>query len=410
MKKAVVLLLIVFLLSVCYVSASINSDIEATLLIQEPDPVKPGEIVEVKFKIENTGAATTHDVLVEILPSFPFSLYSGEEVINLGKMRAGQSGSDAAIVTYRLKVDEKAVEGDNEIELRVKVSPEVWRSYSADDFLINIESPDAILSMEGIYTKPAQMVPGQDAKLYIKLKNEADNVLRNIVIKLDLSADDLPIIPVDSSTEKSVYQVEAGEEKWVVFNLVAEPDAESKLYKVPIDLTYYDVVGNMYTKESTIGLKVGDEPELMLYISETEVYTKGQKGLVTITLANHGLANVKLMKMILMPSENYEILSTNEIYLGDVDSDDIESQDFDIYVKGGKDSIDLPIKLEYRDANNKKIEESYDVALKLYSSGQAKRFGLKKSNTVVWLVILVILAGVGYFLYRKFWRKKKKKQ
>ena len=72
--------------------------------------------------------------------------------------------------------------------------------------------------------------------------------------------------------------------------------------------------------------------------------------------------------------------------------------------------VNFPVKLEYRDANNKKIEETYQVPLKLYSSWQAKKFGLKKSNTTAIVVILIILGVVGYFLYRKYWHKKKKKK
>jgi len=404
-------LLVIFLISLSYgvqAAYSFGPNIEATLLSQQPDPVKPGEIVEVRFKIENSGTASSSENLVEIMPEFPFSLYSGEAVVNIGQMRAGQTGADASIVAFKLKVDEKAVEGDNEIELRVKIADDVWKSYTEDNFMIRVESPDAILSLEGIYTQPEQMVPGQDGKLYIKLNNQADNLLRNIKISLDL--DDVPVVPTDSSDEKSVYQIKAGEEEWVIFNLVAEADAEAGIYKVPVDLTYYDVAGNLYSKETNIGLRIGDEPELLLYISETEIYAKGQKGAVTITIANHGLANVKLMKMTLMPSENYEIISANEIYIGNVDTDDIESQDFDVYVSKGKDAVDLLVKLEYRDANNKKITENYQVPLKLYSSWEARKFGLKKSSSWVWLIVLVILGVVGYFLYHRYWRKKKKKQ
>lgn len=414
MKKWVVgLVLMVFLISLSSsVLAAYQSspDIEVTLLTQEPDPVKPGEIVEVRFKIENSGTETSEAVMVEFLPGFPFSLYSGEAVRNIGKMRASQTGADASIVAYKLKVDEGAVEGDNEIELRVKIADGVWQSYTDDDFTIRVESPDSILSIGGVYTKPDSIVPGHDSEMYIKLKNEADNVLRNIKLKLDFSDDDLPIAPVDNSDEMSVYQIGSEEEKWVVFGLAAKPDAEAGLYKIPVELTYYDVAGNSYSQESTIGVRIGDEPELILYVSERDFYTEGAKGTVTITLANPGLANIKLLTMTLMPSENYEVISTNSVYLGDVDSDDIESQDFEIYVKKGKDTIDLPVKLEYRDANNKKITETYQVPLKLYSGWEVRKFGLKQSSAWVWLIVLVILGGVGYFLYRRYWRKKKKKQ
>jgi len=412
MKKKVVFLLgllILFILASSVQAVVVFDNIQATLLSQEPDPVKPGETVEVRFKIENDAPATSEEVLVEILPEFPFSLYSGSSVINLGKLRAGQTGSDAAIVRYTLKVDEEAVEGDTGIGLRIKVGDQAWKSYTDDEFIISVESPDAILSIGGVYTDPSFIVPGQDAKLYVKLKNEADNVLRNIKLKLDLSGDDLPIVPIDNSDEMSLYQITSGEDEWVIFGLAAKPDAEAGLYKVPVELTYFDLAGNEYSQDSTIGARIGDEPELLLYVSERNFYTEGEKGTVTITLANPGLANIKLLTMTLMPSENYEIISTNSVYLGDVDSDDIESQDFEIYISQGKDVIDLPVKLEYRDANNKKIEETYQIPLKLYSGWEARKFGLKSSGWLIWLTILVILGAAGYFLYRKYWHKKKKK-
>ncbi|MCK4589748.1 MAG: COG1361 S-layer family protein [Nanoarchaeota archaeon] len=413
MKKWVVLLSLI-LISLAYSVQAADyqaaPNIQVTLLSHEPDPVKPGEVVEVRFKVENSGQQTTNDIIFELQPKFPFSLYSGELTRNLGQMKAKQTGADASIISYKLKVDETAVEGDNEIEARVKIAQAVWKSYVNDELLIKIQSPDAVLAMEGIYTKPSQLVPGQDGQLLIKLQNNADNVLRNIKFKLDLSDDELPIVPIDSSSEKNVYQITAGDSEWVVFDLVAEPDAESKIYKVPIELTYYDLAGTKYTNDGYIGIRIGDEPELLVYISETEVYSQGQKGAITITLANRGLANIKLLKMTLMENDNYEIISPNEIYLGDVDSDDIESQDFEVYIIDGKGTINLPVKLEYRDANNKKIQETYQVPLKLYSSWQAKKFGLKKSNTITVIVILIILGIVGYFLYRKYWHKKKKKQ
>ncbi|MFC1801201.1 COG1361 S-layer family protein [Nanoarchaeota archaeon] len=412
MKRVVILtILVVFLCSLSYgVQATYFSShqLDAVLLNQEPDPVRPGEIVEVRFKIENSGAETTDDVFIEIVPSFPFTIYSGDSLINVGKMGAGQTGADAVIVKFKLKVDEDAIEGDNDIGIRVGVGGESWKTYTNGEFQIKVETPDAILGVDEVYTKPATIVPGQDAKLYIKLTNAADSLLRNIKVQLDL--DDLTVVPLDSSDEKSVYQIGAGEEEWVVFNLVAEPDTESKIYKLPIILTYYDVAGNMYTKESTIGLKIGDDPELLLYVSEADIYSEGQTGTVTITMANHGLANIKLLKMTLMPSDNYEIISAGEVYIGDVDSDDIESQEFDIYIKEGGDLIDLPVKLEFRDANNKKIEQTYDVSLKLFSSREAKRYGLTTSSSLVWIILIVILGGVGYFFYRRYKRKKKKKQ
>ena len=50
--------------------------IKATLVNQEPDPAGPGEIVDVRFKFENKGGENAEDITAELLPDYPFSLYT----------------------------------------------------------------------------------------------------------------------------------------------------------------------------------------------------------------------------------------------------------------------------------------------------------------------------------------------
>ena len=128
-------LFFVFLLSIALVSAT--ADITVTLLNQDPDPVGQGNVVEARFKIENQESETLENVEIEILPKFPFSLYTGEAVTKIGKLRASQTGADAVIVDYKLKVDSAAVEGDNEIELLVRYGSDIY-SYTNDEFMIDV--------------------------------------------------------------------------------------------------------------------------------------------------------------------------------------------------------------------------------------------------------------------------------
>ena len=108
------------------------------LLNQDPDPVKQGEVVEVRFKIENDKSETLYDLEVEIIPQFPFTLYSGDAIKKIGKLRASQTGADSVIVDYKLKVDSNAIEGDNEIELVVR-SGYLTYSYTNNEFMIDVQ-------------------------------------------------------------------------------------------------------------------------------------------------------------------------------------------------------------------------------------------------------------------------------
>ena len=48
--------------------------IEATMINYDPDPAEAGRYVTVRFKIENSGAENAKDMVVELLPKYPFSL------------------------------------------------------------------------------------------------------------------------------------------------------------------------------------------------------------------------------------------------------------------------------------------------------------------------------------------------
>lgn len=295
MRRLIISILLLMLVSSAFVIAEVAplEKVQVTLLNQDPDPVKQGEVVEVRFKIENVGSATMENIHVRIVPDYPFSLYNGKTTYDIGKLRAGQSGADAVIVDYKLLVDEDAVEGDNEIELEVKLSSNLWITYTNDNFLIDVED--------------------------------------------------------------------------------------------------YDF------------------PEIEVYIKDTDVKTAGQKGKVVIEVANTNLEDIKFLQMTLMKSADYELLSSsNYVYIGDVDSDDTESEEFEIYVEAGvKENLMIPVKIEYQDSNEKDYSEDYMLKLRLFDAKEAKKFGLSKDNkTTLISITIILLLIIGYFI----WRKKSKRR
>jgi len=294
MRGLIISILLLMLLSSAFVVAiAPQPKIQVTLLNQDPDPVKQGDVVEVRFKIENTGIETIDNVQVKISPDYPFSLYNGKTTYDLGKLRAGQSGADAVIVDYKLLVDEDSAEGDNEIELEVKIGAGFWKTYTDDDFLIDVED--------------------------------------------------------------------------------------------------YDF------------------PEIKVYVKDTDVKIAGQKGNVVVEIANTNLEDVKFLQMTLLKSADYELLSSsNYVYIGDVDSDDTESEEFEIYIEPGvKEFLMLPIKLEYQDSNEKDYSGDYMLKLRLFDSEETKKFGLSTDNrTALYSVAIIVLLIIGYFIWRRKFRKR----
>lgn len=410
-KKILIAMMVVLMLA--FIASGAKNEpntarISISLMSQEPDPVEPGGYVDIRFKIENTGWQGTDGVTLELLPEFPFKLQPGKSAMKeLGSFRAQQTGVEGVIAKYRLMVDEKAIEGENELELRYQIGDGVW--VRLEPFNISVRPFDAILAIEKVELDTEMIGPGKTSNLEVIIKNAADSVLRKVLVKLDLTG--IPIAPFGSSNEKTIYQIDSREEKTLNFTLIAEPDAESKLYKIPLKIKYWDELGNNYTNDDNIiGIRIGEKPDLSLTIDSSEIYKQGQVGEIAVKFVNKGVSDIKLVNSRMRESDSYEIISPSEYYVGDIDSDDYETAEFKIYLKEGKDSVKIPVEVEYLSANNIEYNKIYDLDLKLYSDSEAKRLGMAGGGSgLTGFIILIVIVGGGVYLYRK-WKKRRKKK
>lgn len=385
-------------------SATAGADIKVTLLSQDPDPVEPGQIVTVKFKIENDGEETREDVIIKLHPVFPFSIYRDSAEKNVGKLQGASTGADAAVVEFQLKVDEAAVEKETELPVEI-IRGNGGFLFDDDQFLIDVQTNDPILELTSITTTPENIVPGSPGTLQISVKNLADSLLKDIKFNLDFDA--VPLLaPYQSSSQKRIAHLQSEHQLPLSFGIIADPAATPGLYKIPLNITYSDEQGDSFTLDEIIAILVGDEPDVKTYIKKSTVLAADSAGVVTIEIANTGTNDVKFLELTLLPSDQYELISTsNYVYIGDVDSDDTESEEFNIFINDDVETLQIPLSLEYTDANNNPLQQQMQLELQLYSSSQLRAFGVIESgNGAVW-VILILLIGGGWY-----WKKRKKKK
>lgn len=428
MKKKLSIFLIaifVFVFALNIVNAQIPA-INITLLNQDPDPVSPGNYVELRFKIMNTKADTyAENFQIMVEPKYPFSLDPNEESIkNLGTIPGYGNSKNVQIVKYKIRVDEKAVEGLNPITIKYKHDRLDWFS---QDFYVDVQTIDANIAIISVKTEPEKIKPGEEALVNVKIKNMATTPIKDITLKLDLtmssflrsttlSATDsinafnsMPFAPLGSSTEQKIYTLSANEEHTFSYRLIAYPDAISRIYKVPIILSYYDNKGNQYTKSDILGLIVGTKPDMSVIIDETDLYLGKKTGLVTIKIINKGFTDIKFLDVKSKDTNNLQILSSKEVYIGNVDSDDYETAEFKVYTNGNLDTktektIKFPITVEYRDANNNFYKDEYELDLPILSQSKLSE---QKTGSGFNLIIVAIIVVAGFFLYKKFSRRKK---
>ncbi len=420
MKKMKSILIMVFM--VCMLSAALagavvnterignNAKIIVSLTKQEPDPVEPGQQMEITFKLDNEGSIA-NGVIFEFLPEYPFSLVPGEtSQRNLGDLASSQDGERSVIVKYKLRVDSAASEGSHEISARYKTEGfESW--VKVEGFSVSIRIPDPALTVEKFFTTPEITAPGEKTKLSIGLKNYATSLLRNIKVTLNLDSTTsgaMPFSPIGSTNEKIFTLLEPGGNLPVEFSLLVDPDAQSKVYKIPVKFQYSDILNKNYSKTLSVSVVVGSVPDIAVYIDSTKVYTPGDTGEVTVKIVNKGLNDIKFLNANLDKADGYKLLSPAGVYVGNIDSDDYETVDYKIGVDRKKaEKVTFPLTIEYKDATNQNYKKSVTLEMPLYTSYEAKRLGLVESSNGLIIIIILIAAVAGFFGYRS-WKKRKK--
>lgn len=277
MRKISFLILILVLLP-----SVLAQSVQIGLINQDPDPVSAGDVVEVRFKVENLWETTKDEIIVVIMPEYPFTLYSGEKTRNIGILTGRQYGADAQILDFKLKVDKNAVEGDHEIGIKVSTGETIW-----------------------VY-------------------------------------DDLFFVDIES-----------------------------------------------------------EEIRFRTYIRNSNIIIPGSKGTFSIEFANAGGYDIEFLELELLSSPDYKLLSTSTYtYIGELDSDDTESEEFQIYVPDEIEVVNIPIKVTY-EVNDYTYEEESNLQLELLTIEEAKNIGLIKSKNTTNIILAIIAIIVILFIIRK---------
>jgi hypothetical protein len=415
-KQALFALIITIILAAATVSAGGIIDtpiIDASLAYQDPDPVEPGDEVELRFSIKNTGSSTAKSTEFAMETSYPFTISPGEdEIKSLGDIKIYESEeiiTGESSIRFKVYVDQDALEGSYDLTLKYRTEEGISRGQwiETDPFILTVGSKGTHLVLQQSTTDPETVSPGQNAKLTLTFSNEGNTALEGITVGVNL--DDLSeISPTGTGTELIIQKIKPGETGEAVFSFILAPDAEIKVYKVPLDLEYEDARGTDYEKTTHTSIIAAAQPEYILNLEESDVYKKKESGNVVISLSNIGVGDINYATITLKENDYYTILSPDAVYLGNLESDDFETAQFTLYTNHYAEEIPLEFTLFYKDNYNKNYEEEITLQMKLFTSGEAKRYGLVEPGNSWIILLLLITAGAGYYWW-KYKRKKKGK-
>ena len=362
----------------------------------EPYPVEPGERFSLWIKVKNIGSDPADNVYVSLVETKTFSIDTDNTRI-IGELQPAQ---EALLKFENIKVADDIADGINEIEFLLSPGGGYSKNILSRKLDIEIRSVDPILNIY-VETYPGILSQGSPAKLNLTLENADNSIIRDINIKLQLPDE---IAPIGTSIEKKIDRLLPKQRASLIYDIIPLGDALSNAYKIPINLTYRDETGDTISKDEVIGLLIGGVIDFDLGIKETDIVRKNQKGEVTLGVSNVGPSDIKFLILEVLPSEKYEILSNPREYIGNLESDDFQTVEFNLYIK--EDNPEIKVSLKYKDNFNQDKEEIIDVPLNTYSYNEARKYGLVESgNQLMYLFYIIII--IILFLTWGEWRKTK---
>lgn len=376
-----------------------NPNLVIATLRYEPYPVVQGQYFDLWLKIQNTGSVKTDDMTVSLLPSSSFT-YTGPEI----KSGVVPPGQYVVIKIEDIKVNPEAPSGSQ--ELKVQLNPGGSYRFEPKTVPLNIEIKHLQPILEPvIYTIPDRIAQGQVSTLVINLENLVKSTARNVEVKINPPAE---FTIIGSTNEKRLSWVLPSKNSTITFDLIANPDAESKPYKIPIEIYYYNDDGSLASTGSNhtyeTGILVEAPTSYQLDLEDSKVGTAGQIGDIIIAFSNIGPSEIKYSSIELIPTNQYDIISTPRTYIGNLDPDDYETIDFKIRTKTSRD-IQLKLKVIYKTAYNDEYSKVEYVNLPMYSKSKAVLYGLAQpskglSSLILWIIIIALV-----YTFYKDWRK-----
>ncbi len=377
MKFAITALLILAL--VPFLASAQSTDLDIILVEQNPSPAEPGTNVAIEVSLQNNGLQETSILAVEIMPNGPFSLVKGDKVRTFTRIGPGNTFQ----LTYTLLVDDLALAGDYDLEFRL-YGPNTPDSYATKEVEINVIGDTRII-LESVDTVPATLEPGGSATINVHIKNVGTGDARQVEVSMTSDAEEL--VPILSGGLVYLGDLDAGASAVAPLRFNIDPDADQETFLATLSIDYKDENNNEATETFTIGIPVEGNIRFEIVTIEPSY----SRGTLNIEVANKGTGDAQSVegKLII----NGETIGID--YLSQLKATKKTTFNFPIALSGQAE-----LHISY-------VEPGLAQKTVIKDLGPLN-FAAPGGNGSSSLVFVIILVVVGYFVWKRFFRKKKR--
>lgn len=401
-KKILFVMLALLLAQVCAQSVSAYSSTINGLTISNatfysPYPAEPGSYIDLYIRVQYTGIQSSlQNVTCFINQSYPFSIDPGDTYSSyIGTLAPFQE----VLLKYHVRIDGNAVQGDNNLKYVCDVQ---GFQPAGVNLPIFVQTQEAILQVGNVQSNPSTFNPGQAGTVNVQLDNLAAITLKDITVTLDLSDPNTPFAPVNGTTEKRINSIDSGSNRTISFDVVALPNAAPGVYKVPMEITYLDSLGKNYSDSVLTSMLVTTTPDIQMVEESTGTIKNGTDNPVTVSIINSGLSQVKSMIATIGPSASgeYTVLTPAVVYVGDINADDSQTAEYDLFINTTGSQITMPLTVTFEDTIGNSYTKTEHVTVNVFNGQTAVQFGLENAVPVDPIILGLAVLIFLYVLYR----------
>lgn len=435
MKRTMLPILIILLLMVY--TPAVNAGLAGSTVLSislanyDPDPAIAGGTVEVRIGIENIGGTLANNLMLEIVPSYPFELVSGENAVqNIGIIQGYQTDSTAniKIVKYRMQINKNAPAGS--YELKVKYYEQGSIDLTQKSLYLDVKSRE---SAEVIHIDKTMLVPGKQSSLKFTINNVGNSPLRDLTFNWE--NDDKIILPVGSDNTRYIRYIDIGNGTDLEYQVMADTNAQPGLYKLNLYLTYENSISNQTKKISTFaGVYVGGGTDFDVAFSDNA------NSQMSFSVANIGSNPANSVSVIIPEQPGWSVSGTNSVIIGNLNKGDYTVASFKLQssmsavtsrnstarnntniqersMQRNSSSDKVLMQIAYTDTlgERKVVEKEVKLGLQNVASGdgqmamQGRRGAVQEASvfsTYIWYILGITVLVGGVVVHRKYKSRK----
>jgi len=256
--------------------------------------------------------------------------------------------------------------------------------------------PDVRISV--VSSQFNEMNAGTEGSITLQVKNVGNEDGKKAILTIARN-DGSPVVP----TEGSAYigDFPAGGIATAVFKASVSDSADAQTYPLDVYVIYENSDGDIISSDiETIGVPVGDKTNFVI-VSEPQTVTPGQKKVITVTYKNTGGATAHHAQARVSMVDPFTS-NDDTAYLGDVAPGETKEASFLISVDQAATlkNYGIDSEIRYNDAfDNQIISDPIIVGITVKEDTGIVATLLK--NPLLLAVIVVVIIGAGYAIYRK---------